>query len=88
MSNLYPWEPVKTKETATGQEVSLWGRKYTFDEKTPLLSSVVSNGIELLADKMTVIAEENGVPCNFGDAVIRVIDEGEERQTVVLAYML
>ena len=85
MSNLYPWEPVKTKETATGQEVSLWGRKYTFDEKTPLLSSVVSNGIELLADKMTVIAEENGVPCNFGDAVIRVIDEGEERQTVVLA---
>ncbi len=52
-------EPLKTVETDNGYEINVWNRKYTIGS-SPLFSSLISNGEEMLAGPMRVVALDNG----------------------------
>ena len=69
-----PWTPVCAKEENNECTVDVWGRKYTASG-TPLLSSLVSQGKELLAAPIRVLATENGKDVAFDNAKCFLMDD-------------
>ncbi|MFH1616031.1 MAG: glycoside hydrolase domain-containing protein [Planctomycetota bacterium] len=54
---LKPWTPL----TCSDQQVSAWGRTYTWDTTSLLPASIVTQGVEILADPIRLIAKIGGV---------------------------
>lgn len=61
-----PWSPVIAKEENKCCTVEVWGRTYIVD-KNLLFSSVTSQGVELLASPIRIVAGENGHPIEWRD---------------------
>ena len=68
-----PWTPVQAVEKDNSCTVAVWGREYTVSG-SPLLSSLVSQGKELLAGPMRVVATENGKDVSFENAKCFLMD--------------
>lgn len=66
--------------------VSVWNRRYLFG-KSPLLSSVISSGKELLASPMRVVATENGSEAVWEDVKNFVMDGDEDDEIRVCQSM-
>ena len=54
-----PWRPVEDVENDCKDIVTVWGREYTM-EKSALITSIISQGNEILTGPMRLIVEENG----------------------------
>lgn len=85
MSVLKPWTPVKTKKTENGYEISVLGRKYTLDGQSPMFSSVISDGEELLASPMRIVAKNNGVECVFGKVLTYSMNDADDESCTVIS---
>ncbi len=51
--------PITLNTDGIKKEINVWNRKYTLSD-SPLLSSIISNGQELLASPMRLVGTENG----------------------------
>ena len=56
---LKPWFPVKASESGNLCQVKVLGREYTVSESC-MPSSIISQGKELLASPIRIVATENG----------------------------
>ena len=65
---LRPWTAIETIESENSVSLNLLNREYKF-EKSALPSSIVSNGVDVLASPIRVCGLENGEP-------IKVMDQG------------
>ena len=54
-----PWRPVEAVENGCKDTVKVWGREYTM-EKSALITSILSQGNEILTGPMRLVVEENG----------------------------
>ena len=65
-----PWTPVQVKKTAAGHDIHIWGRRYSVGE-TPFYTQVHSQGVDMLAEPMSLkaIAKPVGSGIAGADAV-------------------
>ena len=72
-----PWTPVKAEEQNNTCHIGVWGREYTASGSC-LLSSVISQGKELLASPIRVVATDNDKDITFEHAKCFLMDEVTE----------
>ena len=85
MGVLKPWTPVKAEKTELGYEISVEGRKYTLDGRSPMFSSIISQGEEILASPIRFVATNKGEKCIFCKADSFMMDESDEQSCSVVS---
>lgn len=72
--------PITISSDSNKKEINVWNRKYTLSD-SPLLSSVISGGEELLAAPMRLVGTENGKDLVISD-VTSCLMHGEDGYSV------
>lgn len=54
-----PWTPIEVEKKEKEMKIKLWGRSYTCSQAS-FLTSVISQGQELLAGPVRLVGTENG----------------------------
>lgn len=65
-----PWTAVETHEQDGAIRVDVWGRGQVFSSKTPLASSMVTQGEELLAAPVSLSGVADGEPLAWRDGLV------------------
>ena len=87
MNVLKPWIPVKAEKIENGYEISVLDRKYTLDGRSPMFSSIISKGEEMLASPIRFSATNKGKKIEFCQALTYIMnDSNDESCTVISTY--
>lgn len=78
--------PMSVHSDGKNCEISVWNRKYTLST-SPLLSSVISGGQELLAAPMRLVGTENGKELVISDVCSRLMYGGDGSSVSACQYM-
>lgn len=85
MSVIKPWIPVEAQKNDTGYSITVLNRKYTIDDRSPMLSSIVSCGEELLASPVRIVARNKGQDCVFDKAHTYLMEGDTEDECTVVS---
>lgn len=82
-----PFSPVSVTSDKTRATVDVWGRRYQMDQRSPLFSSILSQGEEVLAGPIRIVMEENGAPSEWSDTRFFVMDSDDPTSQTICATM-
>ena len=78
--------PIKTYSNGKSKEIDVWNRKYTLSD-SPLLSSILSGGEEILASPMRLVGTENGQDLVIRDVTSVLMHGGDGYSVGACQYM-
>lgn len=77
-----PWIPLTVTEAENRIKISLWGRTYECSEKS-FLSSIVSQGQEMLTGPVRIVGTENGHTLSWGKFNNFVMNSSDEEKVTI-----